>query len=1534
MKKLAKKITSLFLAFFLLTTVLPQFIPAQKFTVEASTLRSTIVSYMRSMATIKWTPKTTMNYWTQDGRKWYAGTTYTGIPYTQYGRYTNLATFKSYLNSSNVYTGPTSYADYRGNDCSSAVAYAWRSVDSSYPVQSTHYMMPSTNDAKKVVKVGSWTDTGNSETSCTSTGKTKMYAAYDQLLPGDAINDSASHIRLVVSVNPAAQTVKCIEQASYKSGSTTSWKVDVNYTYANLYSNGYVPIRLKMLQNDVVSYTLPAQFQVTASTLNVRSGPSTSDSILGELANGAIVTVSAISNDWATITYNGSTAYVSATYLSYYGPASGGSTSGGSTSGGSSSSGTVKTGDMVTLSDDAVWTSGSAVASWCLNGFQFQVGTVTGNTCLLLNPEADYGVTGEIDVKYLTVVGSNSGGTSGGTSGGSSGGTTTTSGLNGYSPSGPGNGLSVYGIDVSYFQGDINWSNVAASGKKFAIIRIGYTYSVDKSLVQDPKFVEYYSGATAAGLDVGVYYYSRATTTAKALEEAKQVMTWLDGRVLDYPIYIDMEADEQASSSLKSSNAQVVKTFCDYVHSQGYLAGMYSGEWFTDPYVDMSVITPSYETWTSNYSGLSHQYYNGSYGMFQYSSSGSVSGISGNVDLDVCYKDYPAIMEKYGLSGHKSSSTTTTEGLPDAYQCTSDSLKMYSDASSSSTVVQTIEDSGSLMFTVTAIKDNYAYYTYNGLSGYSSLSNLKSVGKVKDNPVFETSYGNHRYRVYKLSDLGTYDSKYKSARKWCEYYGGHVATYTSTEEWKATKAMLAEDADNRIAFIGGRYDTSWYWQNTGEEWWSKWATNEPGSKNFIVATTNGWHDATKNGDAGLAFDAPYFICEFEPLEVSAGLGGTANMNYWSANRVEKSKDVDEGETVSSGSFDSSGNWSGSSVYLNSADYPVVLTATPNTGYDFDGWTINGNYTLVSGTLADTTVKIIPLANIDASAAFSAVSSNSHVINYYVDGALYDSVVCETGNAVTALEAPSKTGYTFSGWEGLPATMPDKDVTVTGTFTPNTTTEGLPDAYQCKTDSLIMYKNASSSSTQLQTISSASGIMLTVTAISGDYAYYTYNGMSGYSPLSSLKLAGLDLKLNPVTKFNYNNHRYFLYKISDLGYAGTNSYSAARKWCEYFGGHLATYISAAEWNATKTVLAQDSANRVAYIGGKYTTSTGWYWLTTGEDWWSAWATNEPGSNLCTAATSSGWYDCTFAGTTGSTNSAAYFLCEYEPVGVTANAGGTVNMQYYTTAFELTSENVKEGATMYSTYCAYLNSNNYPVTLTAKPNTGYELTGWTFGGNYEIISGELTDTTITIKPMSNFVATAGYAKVSTASYNINYYVDGALYQTVTYNEGATVTALAAPSKTGYTFSGWNNLPATMPNSDVTVTGEFIPNNYTITYVIDDAIYSTVVYPCDAAVTALAAPIKAGYKFSGWSNLPETMPAKDIIVTGSFEKLTEYECGDCNMDGVVNVRDATLIQFYLANDTALSDEVEWLCDFNNDGVVNVIDATDLQKSIVGII
>lgn len=195
----------------------------------------------------------------------------------------------------------------------------------------------------------------------------------------------------------------------------------------------------------------------------------------------------------------------------------------------------------------------------------------------------------------------------------------------------------VLGIDVSKWNGNIDWEAVKESGVRFVIIRCGYRGSKTGALVEDPYFRQNIKGATDAGLKVGIYFFTQAINQSEAVEEASMALSLVEGYELDYPIFIDTEGSGGRADSLDTATRTAVcEAFCETVEQAGYESGVYaSREWFYNN-VDDDVLA-DYTIWLAEY--RKEPLYTGRYDMWQYTSSGEINGIEGRVDLNLSYID-------------------------------------------------------------------------------------------------------------------------------------------------------------------------------------------------------------------------------------------------------------------------------------------------------------------------------------------------------------------------------------------------------------------------------------------------------------------------------------------------------------------------------------------------------------------------------------------------------------------------------------------------------------------------------------------------------------------------------------------------------------------------------------------------------------------------------------------------------------------------------------------------------------------------------
>lgn len=196
------------------------------------------------------------------------------------------------------------------------------------------------------------------------------------------------------------------------------------------------------------------------------------------------------------------------------------------------------------------------------------------------------------------------------------------------------------GVDVSSYQGDIDWQQVSDRGVSFAIIRAGGTYYGSGELYEDDNLLKNIDGARAAGLRVGVYFFSQAIDEAEARREASYVVTLLEGRKLDLPVFFDWErigndtarTDEVENETLTSCAV----AFCEQIEASGYKAGVYVYN-DTGYYGYDLARLQNYMLWGVGIGSYPYFYY--AHDVWQYSYSGRVPGINADCDLDMLFEE-------------------------------------------------------------------------------------------------------------------------------------------------------------------------------------------------------------------------------------------------------------------------------------------------------------------------------------------------------------------------------------------------------------------------------------------------------------------------------------------------------------------------------------------------------------------------------------------------------------------------------------------------------------------------------------------------------------------------------------------------------------------------------------------------------------------------------------------------------------------------------------------------------------------------------
>ena len=431
------------------------------------------------------------------------------------------------------------------------------------------------------------------------------------------------------------------------------------------------------------------------------------------------------------------------------------------------------------------------------------------------------------------------------------------------------------------------------------------------------------------------------------------------------------------------------------------------------------------------------------------------------------------------------------------------------------------------------------------------------------------------------------------------------------------------------------------------------------------------------------------------------------------------------------------------------------------------------------------------------------SINKYKLIYQVDGVEYKNYEIEFGKAITPETAPTKEGHTFSGWSTIPETMPAHDVTVTGTFS--------------KGKYKITYKV---DGTDYKTISYDYGANITAEPAPTKEGY-TFSGWSDIPetmPAHDVTITG-SFSINKYKLiYQVDGVEYKNYEI-EFGKAITPE-TAPTKEGHTFSG----------WSTIpETMPAHDVTVTGTFSKGKYKITykvDGTDYKTISYDY-GANITAEPAPTK-EGYTFSGWSD----------------IPETMPAhDVTITGSFSINkykLIYQVDGVEYKNYEIEFGKAI--------------TPETAPTKEGHTFSGWS--------------TIPETMPAHDVTVTGAFSK---NTYKLTYKVDGVDYKNISYDYGANITAEPAPTKEGYTFSGWSEIPATMPAHDVTITGSFSINKYKLIYQVDGVEYKNYEVEYGASITAEAAPTKEGHTFSGWSTIPETMPAHDVTVTGAFSKNT---------------------------------------------------------------
>lgn len=375
------------------------------------------------------------------------------------------------------------------------------------------------------------------------------------------------------------------------------------------------------------------------------------------------------------------------------------------------------------------------------------------------------------------------------------------------------------GIDVSYHNGTIDWKRVKQSEVEYAIIRCGYGTN-DKSQ-DDKKWEENVKGCTDNNIPYGVYLYSYADTVEKASSEADHAIRLLQGKKFKYPVYYDLEEDAIRKKLSKTEIANIAKTFCNKLSAKGYTVGIYANkDWFTNYLTDSCF--NNWTKWVAQYNTVCN--YQGKYDMWQCSSTGSVPGISGKVDLNYSYSPF----ENSNGGGNTNNGGTTTK---------------YSDGLN--------EIEGELYY----FKNNRIDTSYTGLAQYGNEWYYIENGKVNWNYTGLAQRGIEWFYIENGKLNWNYSGIVEYNNQWFYVERGRL-------NWNYTG--LGQSGNDWYYIVGGRVNwgytglvqkgNEWFYVKGGKLDWSYTGLVQKGNEWFFVR--NGRLDW---GYTGLACNGEYYF---------------------------------------------------------------------------------------------------------------------------------------------------------------------------------------------------------------------------------------------------------------------------------------------------------------------------------------------------------------------------------------------------------------------------------------------------------------------------------------------------------------------------------------------------------------------------------------------------------------------------------------------------------------------------------------------------
>ena len=538
---------------------------------------------------------------------------------------------------------------------------------------------------------------------------------------------------------------------------------------------------------------------------------------------------------------------------------------------------------------------------------------------------------------------------------------------------------------------------------------------------------------------------------------------------------------------------------------------------------------------------------------------------------------------------------------------------------------------------------------------------------------------------------------------------------------------------------------------------------------------------------------------------------------------------------------------------------IPLPAEPvKEHYTFDGW--------------ENLPATMPARDVTVNALFTA---KSYTVTFMIDGTVYRTISVKYGETIPLPAGPSKEDYIFS-WNGVPNAMPGEDITITGTFASKKfnavfmvdgksyhsvalkegetiplpeepaiegyTFDGwdfIPDVMPGKDVTITALLTAKS---------------YTVTFMDGEEVHETRTVKYG----ENITVPEMPEKENYTFVWNDVPSKMPAYNIVIYGSYTVNSYTVT------FMVDGRVYKSVTVEYGKEITLPEEPVKEGHTFNG-----------------WNNLPATMPAENITvTASFTAAGYTVTFVidGEVYATVPVKYgeeIPLPQEPVkvghtfkgwsrtpdtmpanDVTVTGSFTVNS--YTVTFLVDGKVHKSVAVKYG--------EEIPLPKEPKKD-GYTFSGW------ENLPATMPAEEITVTAL--FTAN---------SYTVTFVIDGEVYATAQVNYGEAITLPQEPVKEGHTFNGWNNLPATMPKKDITATGSFTVNSYTVTFTIDGEVYATVQVNYGEEIALPQEPVKDGYTFNGWNDIPETMPAEDITVNGTFTEHTGIDAAAEEVEVIV--------------------------------------------------